>query len=149
MADLDVENPEQFVGQTALQTALKQDFERDGATIGLELEGKDGILTRQTAVNGSLLRQILTVDTDHYENEIKTGNYASPKEARLFAAALWEAKTLGMDDSLIKYIHMANNAGINHGLVGIATDTLRHSEFTFRNVKGNDKNKRSGGSPLS
>jgi hypothetical protein len=143
----DEKSLESVVQETALQAQIKKDFQ-GGATIGLELEGKDGILTRTTAVNGSLLRQILTVDMNHYENEIKTGNYSSPKEARLFAAALWEAETLGMDTKLIKYIHMANNAGINHGLIQNIIDGLTHSEFTFRNGKTNDS-KRGKSSPLS
>lgn len=144
---LDIDHPEQFVQETEFKKQLNKDFE-GGATIGLELEGKDGILTRQTALNGSLLRQIVTVDAEHYENEIKTGNYSSPKEARLFAAALFEAETLGMDTKLIKYIHMANNAGVNHSLVELVTRTLTHTDFTFRNGKANDS-KRSKGSPLS
>lgn len=144
---LDVEDPGQFVQETALQAELKKEFS-GGATIGLALEGKDGILTRSQSVNGSLLRYLVTVDIDHYENEIKTGNYSSPKEARLFAAALWEAEQLGMDSKLIKYIHMANNAGINHHLIEKAVEALTHSDFTFRNGKANDS-KRGKSSPLS
>lgn len=139
----DPENP----GQSVLEHKFNSELDKQEGSVSTGDAGENGVFTRVTPMTSSFLHRLATVD-DNYDNEIKTGYYQNAQEARLFAAALYEAEYLGEDPRPIKLIHMAGNAGEKRGLVNSELDALSHSTFTFNN-QGKGGHSRNKSSPLS
>jgi hypothetical protein len=128
------------------EAALEDAF--DGAKLRFnDLGGENGILTHSGPVTQSLLHRIISVDLEHFENELKTADWGSIDEADAAVAALVECIVLGMDPTPIKLQIIARSSGKNRELLKLVTEALNHSTFTT-NYKGKNDSGKGKGSPL-
>jgi hypothetical protein len=119
---------------------------REGAVLPLELlEREDGILARAASSasrnNSGVINKLLTAveASKDYRQELKTGNYSSPRKALEAADAIREAIILGDTEGLEQIIDeiIALKAGANSALVHEALEALTHTSFTT-NYAGNN-----------
>ena len=121
--------------------------ERVGATIPLEqLSREDGILSR-AAISGNrnasgVLHTLIKAidDTKDYRQELKTGNFSSPKKALQAVKAIHSLKACGVPTDEIVDAILALKAGTNMAYVHEILEALTHTTLTT-NYQQSGKNK--------
>ena len=134
---------------------------REGAVLPLEqLERDDGILARAASSanrnsSGVLQRLITAVEqSKEYRQELKTGNYSSPRKALQAADAIHECLECGMSIDQVLDEIIALKAGQNSALLHEVLEALTHTTFTTNyqgglgNTKGQNNNARKN-SPIT
>ena len=126
---------------------------RQGAVLPLEaLEHEDGFLARAVSSanrNGSgVLQKLITAVemSKEYRQELKTGNYTSPRKALQAADAIHECLDCGMSIDQVLDEIIALKAGQNSALLHEVLEALTHTSFTtnYQGGLGNAKVRNNG-----
>ena len=122
-----------------------------GAQINLEeLKRGDGLLSRPTQVNQSLLHRTISSikENAEFRQELKQLNFQNSDEPDDLISALDECEELGMSQTPVINTALARSAGLHHELLFKVYDTLTHNTFTTNYKKDAGGNKKPS-SPLS